>query len=98
IGLDAARLKKDMDGPECKALIENDAAELRKFRVGSTPELFINGHYSAGAMEIGSFKQIVDRELKIAEASGVSAAEYYDKVIMGKGEKQFRAAGAAKPN
>jgi protein-disulfide isomerase len=92
IGLDAAKLKKDMDGEQCKAIIEADANELRKFRVGSTPSFFINGHYSAGAMDVGSFKQIVDRELKIAESSGVPAAEYYDKVVMGKGEKAFKAA------
>jgi len=97
VGLDAAKLKADMDGPECKALIDNDANELRKFRVGSTPSFFINGHYVAGAMDAGSFKQLIDRELQIAEASG-AGAEFYDKVIMAKGEKQFRAAGAPKPN
>jgi protein-disulfide isomerase len=92
IGLDPAKLKADMDGQTCQQAIANDAAELRRFRVGSTPSFFINGHYSAGAMDIGSFKQIVDRELKIAEASGVPASEYYDKVILAKGEKQFKAA------
>jgi protein-disulfide isomerase len=96
IGLDPKKLKADMDGQQCQQLIASDAAELRKFRVGSTPSFFINGHYSAGAMDIGSFKQIVERELKEAEASGVPASEYYDKVILGKGEKQFRAAGAPK--
>jgi protein-disulfide isomerase len=93
IGLDPKKLKADMDGQDCQALITNDATELRKFRVGSTPSFFINGHYSAGAMDVGSFKQIIDRELKIAEGSGIPAAEYYDKVIMGKGEKAFKAAG-----
>lgn len=92
IGLDAAKLKADMDGQTCQQLIANDANELRKFRVGSTPSFFINGHYMAGAMDINGFKQIVDRELKIAEASGVPASEYYEKVILAKGEKQFKAA------
>ena len=93
VGLDPAKLKADMDGQACNGLIQSDAAELRKFRVGSTPSFFINGHYSAGAMDISSFKQIVDRELKEAEASGVPASEFYDKVIMAKGEKAFKAAG-----
>jgi protein-disulfide isomerase len=97
IGLDAAKLKADMDSPECKALLDSDAAELRKYRVGSTPSFFINGNYVAGAMDIDGFKRIVDAKLKIAEASGTSGAEYYDKEIIGKGEKQFRAAGAPKP-
>jgi len=94
LGLDVAKLKADMDGAECQALIAADAAELRKFRTGSTPSFFINGSYVAGAMDISAFKQIIDKKLKIAEATGVSAAEYYDKEIIGKGEKQFRAAGA----
>jgi len=94
LGLDVAKLKADMDGPECQALVAADATELRKFRVGSTPSFFINGSYIAGAMDINAFKQIIDKKLKIAEATGVSAAEYYDKEIIGKGEKQFRAAGA----
>ncbi len=97
IGLDPAKLKADMDGADCKALIDNDAAELRKFRVGSTPSFFINGQYMAGAMDVNGFKQIIDQKLKIAEASGVSGAEYYDKEILGKGEKAFRAQGAPKP-
>ena len=97
IGLDATKLKADMDGPDCKALIDNDANELRKYRVGSTPSFFINGNYIAGALDVGAFKNIIDQKLKIAEASGVSGAEYYDKEIVGKGEKQFRAAGAPKP-
>jgi protein-disulfide isomerase len=98
LGLDVAKLKADMDGADCKALMDNDANELRKYRVGSTPSFFINGHYVAGAMDAGSFKQLIDRELQIAESSGVPAAEYYDKVIIGKGEKQFRASGTPKPN
>ncbi len=97
IGLDPAKLKADMDGQDCAGLISSDANELRKYRVGSTPSFFINGHYVAGAMDINGFKQLVDRELKIAEASGVSAADYYDKEIIGKGEKVFRAAGTPKP-
>jgi hypothetical protein len=86
-----------MDGQDCKGLIDSDAAELRKFRVGSTPSFFINGKYVAGAMDAGSFKQLIERELKVVEQSGVPAAEFYEKVVIGKGEKQFRAAGQPKP-
>lgn len=96
LGLDTAKLKADMDGAECKALVDADAAELRKFRVNSTPSFFINGSYVAGALDVDGFKRIIDQKLKIAEASGVSGAEYYDKEVIGKGEKQFRAAGTPK--
>jgi protein-disulfide isomerase len=97
IGLDAAKLKADMDGQECQQLIAADQAELRKFRVGSTPSFFINGHYVAGAMDVNGFKQLIDRELALAEKTGTPGDQFYEKEIMGKGEKAFRAAGAPKP-
>ncbi len=97
IGLDPVKLKNDMNSPECQGLLDADAAELRKFRVGSTPSFFINGTYMAGAMDVSGFKQVIDQKLKIAEASGVPGAQYYDQEILGKGEKAFRAAGTPKP-
>ena len=33
------------------------------------------------------FKQIIDKKLQIAQQSGVSGAEYYDKEIRGKGQQ-----------
>ena len=96
IGLDVTKMKADMDGADCQAFVAADAAELRKFRVGSTPSFFINGSYVAGALDVNAFKQIIDKKLQAAEQSGVPAADYYDKEIVGKGEKAFRAAGAPK--
>jgi protein-disulfide isomerase len=90
LGLDTARLKADMNGPECKAHIQADMAELGKFKVGSTPTFFINGKLVVGAVAKENFKQIIDEKLKVAEASGVSGASYYDKEVMEKGVKQFR--------
>ena len=98
IGLDAGKLKADMDSDECKQRLEQDAAELAKFKVNSTPTFFINGQHVGGALPAEAFKQIIDEKLKVAEASGVSGAEYYDKEIMGKGEKQFRSKGEPKPH
>ena len=98
IGLDTAKLKADMDGADCKARLAADAQELGKFHVGSTPTFFINGIHVGGALPKESFKEIIDQRLKVAEASGVAAAEYYDKEVMGKGEKQFRSKTDPKPN
>jgi len=97
IGLDTAKLKADMDSDECKQRLEQDAGELAKFKVNSTPTFFINGQHVGGALPIEAFKQVIDDKLKIAEASGVPGAEYYDKEIMGKGEKQFRSKMDPKP-
>ena len=91
LGLDTARLKTDMESPQCKAQIEGDMAELQKFHVGATPTFFINGKILDGALPKEEFQQVIDEQLKIAEASGVPGADYYDKVVFAKGERQFRA-------
>ena len=96
-GLDPARLKVDMASPECDARIENDMKELAKFHVNATPTFFINGHVLSGAMPKEAFKTMIDEQLKIAEASGVRGADYYSKIVLGKGEKQFRSRIASKP-
>jgi len=98
IGIDTAKLKADMASPECQQQIERDMQELQKFHVNATPSFFINGKHVGGAVPKEQFKAIIDEKLKVAEASGVSGADYYDKEIMGKGEKQFRSAMDPKPN
>ena len=85
IGLDMARFKTDMASDYCKNLVQGDMAELQKFHVNSTPTFFVNGTHVGGALPKESFKQMIDEKLKTAEG-----ADYYDKVIMAKGEKQFR--------
>jgi Predicted dithiol-disulfide isomerase involved in polyketide biosynthesis len=97
IGLDMTKFKADWDGEDCKKLLADDANELAKFHVNSTPTFFINGQHVGGALPKEEFKKIIDDKLKIAEASGVTGAEYYDKEIMGKGEKQFRSKKDPKP-
>jgi protein-disulfide isomerase len=93
IGADTVKFKTDMDSADCKAHIQADQAELQKFHVGSTPTFFINGKLTVGALGKDNFKQIIDEKLKLAEASGVPGASYYDKEIMEKGAKQFRSRG-----
>ena len=98
IGLDTAKLKTDMESPECKAQVETDMSELQKFHVGGTPFFFINGRPLNGALPKEAFKQIIDERLKVAEASGVPGGSYYEKEVMGKGEKQFRSKMDRKTN
>ncbi len=96
VGLDVARLKKDMASPACAARVEQDMAELAKFRVNGTPTFFVNGKQLGGGMPKAGFRQIIDEQLAIVEASGVPAAEYYAKVVLAKGDKQFRSKADAK--
>ena len=98
LGLDTARLKTDMASPECAARIQSDMQEMAKFHVNSTPTFFINGKHINGALPKENFKQIIDAQLKIVDASGVSGADYYNKVVLAKGEKQFRSKMDPKPN
>jgi protein-disulfide isomerase len=98
IGLDTGKLKADMESPDCQQQIERDMQELQKFHVNATPTFFINGKHVGGALPKEQFKAIIDERLKVAEASGVSGADYYEKEIIGKGEKQFRSVVDPKPN
>ena len=96
VGLDADKVAADMAGPECKANVDGDMAELQTFKVNATPGFFINGIFIGGAMDKNGFKKVIDERLKIAEASG-NAGNYYDAEIMTKGEKQFRSKVDQKP-
>jgi hypothetical protein len=103
--LDVQKLKADATSADCKQRIDEDMAELKKFRVNGTPAFFINGFHVGGGIPKESFKQIIDEKLGIAEKSGIKAGEYYEKEIMAKGLKQFRskrdarkAAEAGTPN
>jgi protein-disulfide isomerase len=98
LGLDTAKLKTDMKSPECAARIQSDMQEMAKFHVNATPTFFINGKHIGGALPKENFKQIIDEQLKIAEASGVPGSDYYEKVVLAKGEKQFRSKLDPKPN
>jgi protein-disulfide isomerase len=90
VGLDTARLKTDMASPECAQRLEKDMAEMQKWHVNSTPSFFINGKPVTGAVPKDAFKKLIDEQLAMIEKSGVSGGEYYDKVVIAKGEKQFR--------
>jgi hypothetical protein len=78
-----------MKSAECQALVQKDMSDLSKFGVGGTPSFFVNGKFTmfSGPQQ---FKALIDAELATATASGIPAAEYYDKVVMEQGLKTFR--------
>jgi protein-disulfide isomerase len=90
VGLDPAQLQADMSSEACKEEISKDMDELAKFHVNSTPTLFVNGTQLVGALPEARFQQLVDEKLQAVKASGVPSGDYYQQVIMTKGEKQFR--------
>lgn len=97
VGMDPVKFKADMNSDECVQFVQNDMKELSKFRVSGTPAFFINGTFVGGALPEQGFRQIIDERLKVAESSGVPAAQYYQQEIMGKGVKQFRSAAEGAP-
>jgi protein-disulfide isomerase len=97
VGLDTKKLKADMASPDCEQRLANDMAQLQKFHVSATPTFFVNGKMITGALPKEDFQKLIDEQLKLVAASGVPAADYYDKVVLTKGEKQFRSRHDAKP-
>jgi protein-disulfide isomerase len=95
--LDVGRFKADMTSRACTELLARENAELDKFKVSGTPTFFINGVYISGGLDRDALKAIIDDRLRVAEASGVPAAQYYDREILGKGEKKFRSKSDPKP-
>jgi protein-disulfide isomerase len=96
LGLDVNKLKADANGDGCKKRLQEDGAELEKFKVHGTPGIFINGKFFGGAIPKQQFKAVIDERLQVASASGVSGADYYAKEIMGKGSREFRSKRDAK--
>lgn len=95
--LDVGRFKADMTGRACTDLLAHERAELDKFKVDGTPTFIINGVFVSGGLDRDAFKAIIDDRLRVAEASGVPAAQYYDREILAKGEKKFRSKRDPKP-
>jgi protein-disulfide isomerase len=95
--LDVGRFKADMAGRECRELLAQERYELDKFNVDGTPTFFVNGAYISGGMDKASMRALIDEKLRIAQASGVPAPQYYDREILAKGEHKFRSKKDPKP-
>ncbi|HEY1557615.1 MAG TPA: thioredoxin domain-containing protein [Kofleriaceae bacterium] len=94
--LDEKKFKADMDSPQCQAQVEADMTELAKWHVNATPTFFINGRSFGWDGTSTSFQSAIDDELARVAKSGVACADYYQKVVMDKGEKKFRSKKDAK--
>lgn len=88
LGINVEQIKADAQA--CQQVIQADEEELRRFKVSGTPAFFINGEFVGGGIPKQNFKQIIDRKLQVAQQSGVSGAEYYEREIRGKGEKSVQ--------
>ena len=90
-GLDMGKYAADMKDA-CPAWVNAKQAIAGSFGVGATPAFFINGRFLSGAPPLPAFKQLIDEELKKAEAaiaSGAPAGSFYKSVIVEKGLKKM---------
>ena len=82
-GLDEAKMKRALaQGTHTKAIAqdENDGDDVE---ASGTPHFFINGRRLVGSQPIEKFRELVDGELKKAEAlvaAGTPAASVYDEI------------------
>lgn len=91
-GLDMNRFKADIEGEECKKMVQQDQAQLASVGVQGTPAFYINGRYLSGAQPIDNFKRVIDEELKKANervAQGTKVEDYYKKFVLEQGLKKF---------
>lgn len=64
LGVDVAKVKKDMESEEVAKRIEADMEEAAKFGFQGTPGYLINGVSLRGAYPLAEFKKIIDQHLK----------------------------------
>ncbi len=91
LGMDGGRFKADMDGA-CKEWLGRSMRTLQQFGAGGTPSFYVNGRFTQAGNPAG-FKRIIDEEIQKANEAikgGIKQADYYDKVVVGKGEKEAK--------
>lgn len=63
LGLNVAKVKKDMDSEAVVSLVKADIAEANKYGFRGTPGYLVNGVSIRGAYPPAEFKKIIDRHL-----------------------------------
>lgn len=82
IGLDVAKFKKDMADPKLKEQVDADSKIANSVGASGTPTFFVNGRMLVGAQPFEKFKELIDVEIKEADAlvkSGVPLGDVYKK-------------------
>jgi protein-disulfide isomerase len=89
--LDMTKFKADMMSTDCQGWIQHSADTLSVLGTTGTPSFYVNGRHLNGAVPFEDMKQIIDEEMKKADkaiAGGVPQAQYYQREIVGKGDKK----------
>lgn len=67
-GLDMARFRTDVSDPLLAAHLDGDMALAAKLGATGTPTFFVNGRKLSGSQPLEAFKELVDDELRRADA------------------------------
>ncbi len=84
LGLDVERFKRDLADPALGARITAQQKQGATLGAQGTPSFFINGRYVRGLPNTKALHQLIDAEMKEADAllaKGVAPAKIYDAVI-----------------
>ena len=82
IGLDMTKFKKDMDDPALKQQVEADQKIANSVGASGTPTFFVNGRILVGAQGFDKFQEIINEEIKQADAliaAGTPKGDVYKK-------------------
>lgn len=82
-GLDLTAWQACRTDAATDALVVADMALGARWGITGTPSFVVNGKLVVGSQPAATFKAAIDAALSAAKASGVPAAQYYDKVILG---------------
>jgi protein-disulfide isomerase len=66
--LDVPLFTSDLDSHRFKAQVDADRQEGARLGVDGTPFFFVNGHALSGALTFAELKQVIDQELRTANA------------------------------
>ncbi len=83
IGLDIARTRRAIEKKAHLALVERDQDLAVAVKANGTPHYFVNGWRINGAQSVQAFQEVIDAQLKVAEAlsqKGVPARRLYDEL------------------
>jgi protein-disulfide isomerase len=84
VGLDLARFKTDVAGPECKGALEENRKAFNAIGVRGTPWVFLNGRPYVGPRTTEALLAAVDAEIKRVDeaiAKGGRVDEYYTNLM-----------------
>ncbi len=90
-GADVAKL--EADSKSCQQWISSSQQTMSPVGATGTPAFFVNGRFLNGAVPMERFEQLIQEEMAKADkaiADGVSKQDFYDQVIVARGEKRVK--------